>query len=475
MEKTFLIVTLGCKVNQYESDRLARELADMGMVAAKPGEAADCVVVNTCTVTGRAAQQSGQAVRAALRNHPGAKVIAAGCHAKAAPELFAAIPGLSAVCGTSCREKLSALASSLAAGDAPPSRPLVLHGSMEASPFADPGVRPVSGKRSRPFLKIQDGCNARCSYCAVPDARGPSRSMPEEAVRRQLALLFRAGYGEVVLTGIHLGAWGLDLSPGTSLARLLESLARSPETPLLRISSIEPFELSPEIVALARDSGRICPHFHLPLQSGDDEILSLMRRPYTSSRYAEIAAGVRAALPGAAIGADVMAGFPGETDASFARAFDFIEGLPVTYLHVFPFSPREGTPASSFGGRPEAAAVKERCAALRELSRRKKAEFFASLVGSSVEICVEGRSAGSDSTQHSENMDEADRSNFERSISERSGAEPGGPPALPYKGLTGNYAPVEFFSTQALAPGAIVRGIVVAAPPGRALFAKLVH
>ena len=441
MSKTFSIVTLGCKVNRYESDSIASELAANGLIEARPGEPPDFIVVNTCTVTGRAGQQSRQAVRAAIRANPRAVVIATGCHAQTDPDSLSGIENLCAVCGNSHKDKIAALAQGILASGAIPPKALVFRDSIKEGRTPDPSERPVTGLRSRPVLRIQDGCNQWCSYCTVPKARGKSRSMDPETVARHLSGLSESGSCEAVLTGIHIGAWGLDLDPASCLTRLLEGLSEMPGLPRLRISSLEPNELTPGILGLAR-KGFLCPHFHLPLQSGDDGILKLMGRPYTRAQYADIVRGVRDALPLAAIGADVMVGFPGETEEAFENTRLLLEELPLTYLHVFPFSPREGTAAFSMPGRIEPWVMKERTAMLREISRKKRANFHKALEGFWVEICVEGPSSA---------------------------------PSL-WKGLTENYVSVEFESFSPLRPGSLVKGRIAPGPaegPVRAVLEPL--
>lgn len=441
MPKTFSIVTLGCKVNRYESDRLAAELSSLGMTPCSDGEDPDVIVVNTCTVTGRAGQQSRQAVRAAIRANPGAVVIATGCHAQTDPDSLSGIENLFAVCGNSHKDQISRLVQDVLSSGRQESRALVFQNSISDGRGPSSFGPPVTGQRSRPVLRIQDGCSQWCSYCTVPKARGRSRSMDAQTAARHLSALSGAGYGEVVLTGIHIGAWGLDLDPASCLTRLLEDLSEMPGLPRLRISSLEPNELTPGILGLAR-KGLVRPHFHLPLQSGDDGILKLMRRPYTSAQYADIVRGINEALPFAAVGADVMAGFPGESAEAFRNSLEIVETLPLAYLHVFPFSPREGTAAFSMPGRIEPCVMKERTAALREISGKKRAAFSNSLEGLSLEICVEG---------------EASRPSW-------------------WKGLTENYVSVEFESIPPLRPGNLVRGRIASGPsegPVRAVLEPL--
>jgi threonylcarbamoyladenosine tRNA methylthiotransferase MtaB len=394
----FLVTTLGCKVNQCESDALARHLELHGArrIQGKGGgnSFVEVCIINTCTVTQKAAMQSRQAIRQAIRQHPQAQIIVTGCYAQVEPDLIAGIEGVDAVVGHGHKFELPRLIQPQAkVGRSVPHR---LWSPVQAvTAFAHLSVE-AFGHRTRPFLRIQDGCDAFCTYCIVPHARGPSRSMPPHRVARQLAALGVEGFREVVLTGIHLGAYGQDLSPATSLAELLEELSAAGAVAQLRLSSIEPVELTTEILSTVaksqgRQKGRICPHLHLPLQSGDDEILARMHRPYTGALFDDRVLAIRRFLPQAAIGVDTLIGFPGESEGAFENTYQRIEALPVTYLHVFPFSPRKGTPAFHFKERVPERVIKERCRRMRALGEHKKRVFYQSLVGQEVSVLVEGR------------------------------------------------------------------------------------
>jgi threonylcarbamoyladenosine tRNA methylthiotransferase MtaB len=250
---------------------------------------------------------------------------------------------------------------------------------------------PPAGARTRPFLKVQDGCDAFCAYCIVPYARGPSRSVAFQAVLDGVSRLSDQGYQEAVLTGIHLGAYGKDLDPRTSLAELLRAILKRPDSIQVRLSSIEPLELTDEIINLAADSERICRHFHVPLQSGEARILKRMGRPYTPEFYGGRIARIHRLLPDAAIGADVLLGFPGETEADFENTLSFVEALPLAYLHVFPFSARPGTAAWALGGRVPAERIRQRCSRMRQLGARKRLAFHRRFLGRRVRVLTEGR------------------------------------------------------------------------------------
>lgn len=385
----FKFFTLGCKVNQYESDAQALRLQEADLLPAGPDESADLVIVNTCTVTGRAAMQSRQAIRRAVRENPGARVVAMGCYARTAPAEIECIDGVHVIAAAADQPHLLDLALGRRGHSA--GRRQVVDPFSEAGPVR----RPLTGNRSRPFLKIQDGCEAFCSYCIVPYARGPSRSLAPDQAVEDIRRISQAGFNEVVLTGIHLGCYGNDLTPPTDLLALLGRIRAAGAIERVRLSSIEPRELSNALIGFAakadRGPGRICPHFHIPLQSGDDAILKKMNRPYTGGFFAGRVGKILHLMPDAAIGVDILVGFPGETDACFAHTRRLIEDLPVAYLHVFPFSPRKGTPACHFPEKVPAAVVKERCRVMRDIGKQKKHTYYRKFVGQPLEIIIENR------------------------------------------------------------------------------------
>jgi threonylcarbamoyladenosine tRNA methylthiotransferase MtaB len=391
--KRFHITTLGCKVNQCESAALTSFFESDGGSAAQDIDQSDIVVINTCTVTGKAAMQSRQAIRQAIRRNPSATIIVTGCYAQTAPQEIQTIKGIDLIVGHADKLRIAEFARSQQPEAQSPR--LIIKAIHQAEQFdAMPSVSPRS--RTRAFLKIQDGCNALCTYCIVPHARGRSRSMPASDVARHIAKLTMDGFQEVVLTGIHLGFYGQDLTPPTSLIALLTRMAhgtqkaRGIKMPRIRISSIEPTEIETALINLAADpQSCICPHFHVPLQSGDDDVLKRMGRPYRREMFAEVIETVHRMLPNAAIGVDVMVGFPGESDEAFERSYELIRTLPVTYLHVFPFSPRKGTPAEKFSGKVPDNIIKARNRRLRKLGEEKKRAFFKSQIGRTVTILIE--------------------------------------------------------------------------------------
>ncbi len=375
-------VSLGCRVGRADAGSIAASLP-AGFRAAAPGERADWVVVSTCSVTADAASSSRQAVRRAAREHPGARIVVAGCHVAQEGEFLAALPGVSAVVGPRDHRAIPGLllllrdgadagaALALARRDAP---------GWDGAPAAGTGA-------ARPVLKVQDGCDDACAYCVVPLARGGSRSLPIAECLARIASL-GAARAEVVLSGVHLGGWGRDLSPRLSLADLLRAVASARSVRRIRLSSVEPAEFPVEI--LAEEAGAIlCEHFHLPLQSGSDRLLEAMGRPYRAAGYARVVAGVVRASPGAALGADVMTGFPGETEEDHRETLALVASLPLAYLHVFAYSPRPGTLAEAMDGRVPSEVAARRAAELREFSARRWSSFQEGLRGRELEVAVE--------------------------------------------------------------------------------------
>ena len=374
--KKVAIHTLGCKVNRFESESLAQAFQEQGWAPVSFQEAADLYIVNTCAVTAEAQRQSAQAVRSIARRSPEALIAAAGCAAQLFPETFSPISGLDYLFGTGNKseiplsEDFSQKTGSLQIRIQPLSLPGPL--SLEC---------PLPSLRTRALFRIQEGCDAQCSYCIVPQARGPSRSLPPERVKEGLCRLGAAGIQEVILTGIHLGQYGRDLQPPWSLTELLVAVLKAPGRPFLRLSSLEMHEITPGLIALFKMEPRLCPHLHIPLQSGDDPILQRMNRPYSTAEYAELIQRLHSELPLAALGADVIVGFPGEDERTFQRTHDFIAHLPLTYLHVFPYSSRPGTPAALFTGQVSAAEKKEWARRLRALDQEKRFDFYRRAAG----------------------------------------------------------------------------------------------
>jgi len=384
-KKTFRIVTLGCKVNQYESAYLEEAFLEHGWERVKRNAFADVMVINTCVVTGRASYQSRQAIRKAIRENPGARVVATGCYAQIDPEALSEIEGLGLIAGNTWKGRLPRVIFH----EENRERPRILREPFPSKPRFE--VLPVRGHpgRTRAFLKIQDGCRSFCTYCIVPYARGGLRSLDPEGVIEALRRFYREGYREVVLTGIHLGKYGVDQNPPTHLKALLRRIGRANLPLRVRISSLEPEEIDAELVSIVAAEPWVCRHFHMPMQSGDNGVLARMNRKYTAEAFAETVETVHQRLPRAGIGADVLVGFPGETDEAFENTRSRIEALPISYLHVFRYSARPGTPAAGFPDPVPAGVAKERAAVLRDLGRAKKEAFCRSCLGGVYPVIAE--------------------------------------------------------------------------------------
>jgi threonylcarbamoyladenosine tRNA methylthiotransferase MtaB len=377
----YAVVTFGCRVNQADSLALEAELTSRGAEAVA-SERADLVIVNTCSVTASADQGARQTIRRIARVNPNARIVATGCYASRCSDEVGSLPGVAAVVRNDDKSPATffasvseALGERLEATDGPCGRPLA------------PGLM----GRTAWTLRVQTGCEEKCSYCIIPTTRGPSRSRSPEEVRREISAIVAAGYKEVVITGVHLGSYGRDLTPPSSLFSLLQLLTdhgfapreartsgqpQSNRAPLLRVSSLEPMDFPRELLDLP-----VAPHFHLPLQHASDRMLDRMRRPYSIEFYAELVNDLRRRLPHAAIGSDVIVGFPGETDADFEALVSYLEGSPLTHLHVFPYSDRPGTAASELPGKVHGSIVKTRGQRVREISRALSERFRAAQRG----------------------------------------------------------------------------------------------
>ncbi len=382
--KTYKITSLGCKVNQCESDAISRLLNKEGFVQ-KDEAKTDVCIINTCTVTQKASMQSRQAVRRAIRDYPSAKIVVTGCYAQSQPDEILKIKGVYDVIGNSHKNKICEILKS----DHPFESPGLFREDIFGKRIFDDYILTSVNKKTRPFLKIQDGCEAFCTYCIVPFTRGPSRSMSFDKVIKAIKRLSDQGYQEVVLTGIHLGRYGLDLKDKTSLYRLLEKIDSEKLIKRIRISSIEPNELSDEILNLISKSEIICNHFHIPIQSADDEILKRMSRPYNSCDVLKLINKIVDLMPDAGIGADFLMGFPGETESSFLTTHEFIKSAPLTYLHVFPYSPREKTIAYNFTDQIDFKVKKIRCEKIRMLGEIKKKIFYKKAIGKKDQVLIE--------------------------------------------------------------------------------------
>lgn len=378
------IKTLGCRQNQYESDALEESLRHAGHTTVGSSDEADICIINTCTVTKEADADSRQMIRRAVRRNPSARVVVTGCYAQVAAKEVASIPGVDLVAGNSEKARLVELIQRLAEKGPP----LIAVGDIQRNRTFEPLPPPVGASRSRAFLKVQDGCNYRCAFCIIPETRGPNRSQPAEAALRDLRALLAAGYPEVVLTGIHLGTYGRDLPGRSTIAGLVAEMLQVAAPARIRLSSLDPHEVKEDLIGIFARFGNLCRHLHLPLQSGDDRVLRLMRRAYKADDFRRLVEQLAEAVPGIAVGTDVIVGFPGEGEVEFDNTYRLLERLPIAYLHVFTYSQRAGTVAASMPNQVPSPAKAERSFALRSLSERKWKEFRGTQVGQSLTAVV---------------------------------------------------------------------------------------
>jgi threonylcarbamoyladenosine tRNA methylthiotransferase MtaB len=372
----FFVQNFGCRATQADGAALESLLAAKGLDPAAERSAADLVILNTCTVTASADEDVRQAIRRVHRENAAARILVTGCYAQRAPEELAAMPGVEWVVGNSHKTQIAELVT------AAPYHGNIFVGDIFAQhDFLSSPVSDAAGDRTRPNLKIQDGCNNRCSFCIIPFVRGCSRSAPARQVVEQVRGL-AARYREIVLSGINLGRWGREPGSDVRLADLIRLLLAETDVQRLRLSSVEPMDFSDDLLELMAASPRIASHVHAPLQSGCDRTLRRMHRKYRPRHYADRVSRARTLMPAAAIGADVMVGFPGETETDFEESRQFIAGLPFTYLHVFTYSERPGTPAAADPNQVSIPVRKERNRVLRELAAAKNRAFRESMVGS---------------------------------------------------------------------------------------------
>ena len=394
----FYVENFGCRATQADGAAIERQLEDRGLGRARNPHHADIVVLNTCTVTAAADHDARAAIRRIHRENPACKILVTGCYAQRAPQEISDIPGVTWVVGNSHKHVIGEVACGdgsfiplarlspsveLAHGDR---RPLTLVGDIFA--HTELLAAPVFGAgsdKTRPNLKVQDGCDNRCSFCVIPSVRGQSRSLPLGQVLAQVDALVAAGYREVVISGINLGRWGRDFPKPQKFVTLVRALLERTGLEKLRISSVEPMDWSEELIALAASEPRIAKHAHVPMQSGSDTVLRRMFRKYRPWHYAAKIRKIREAMPHAAIGADVMVGFPGETDNEFEATRKLIEDLPFTYLHVFTYSSRPGTRSAQMKGQVPGPVMRERNRILRELAAQKKGEFMRGFVGQTID------------------------------------------------------------------------------------------
>lgn len=378
-DNTYQIKTLGCKLNQFDSAVIEGELHRRRFVSCSSVEDASVVIVNTCTVTAKADAQSRQLIRRIRRDNPGCKIIVTGCYARRSSETLRQFPEVHAVISGSDDEVLNELKDILdipGEKDDPDSR-------KRACFFA-----PYYNGRTRALLKIQDGCDLACSYCIIPQVRGKSRSVSSSVIETQISRLIAQGYREIILTGINTGDYGKDLTPRTSLLALLRRVIRLKDLGRIRLNSLEPPSITNALIDFLSDTGKIAHHLHIPLQSGSSRTLARMKRPRSVKRLSNILERVHKKIPDVGIGADIIVGFPGETDKDFQETYRFIEDSPIHFLHVFPFSKRPNTPASAMREEVHGKVVKERASALRRLAAECGYAFRKSYAGKTLEVIV---------------------------------------------------------------------------------------
>jgi threonylcarbamoyladenosine tRNA methylthiotransferase MtaB len=384
---TVAIVTLGCKVNQFESETLMDDLIQRGYGLVPFGEAADITIINTCTVTHGADFQSRQMVRRAFRSNAKSLIIVTGCYSQSEPDTLAKLKGATYILGNRKKNLIPDLLPLMERGELPR---IQVDDIQNEKVFSDIPIHSFH-RHTRAFLKIQDGCNGHCSYCIIPYVRGQSRSLPPERVLKHLKMLKARGFKEVVLTGIHIGSYGGDLTPPFLLGSLLEQVEKEETPDRIRLSSIEPGDFSPGFISFLSRSRKVCPHLHISIQNGDDEILKKMNRDYDCCFLSDLIHEVHQRIPKVSIGADVIVGFPGETEEKFRNTYNLIESLPFSYLHVFPFSKRKGTPAVHFPQEAGSGEIKKRAEVMRGLERKKRQAFYQQFLHQELEVLVENR------------------------------------------------------------------------------------
>jgi threonylcarbamoyladenosine tRNA methylthiotransferase MtaB len=371
----YAVVTFGCRVNQADSLRIEEDLLRRGAVAAAPADA-DVVVVNTCSVTATADQGARQTIRRIARDNPSAQIVVTGCYATREPADLEHLPNVVRLVTNAGKDRL--VEEVWRSGDDPTTAERFASGDGPCGAAIAPGL----AGRTAFTLRVQTGCEERCAYCIIPSTRGAGRSLPVDAVVKETERVAASGFREIALTGVHLGSYGRDLTPRASLLDLLRALDRCAADVVFRVSSLEPMDCGPALVALiAGSGGRFAPHFHLPLQHASDPVLARMRRPYTLDFYRRLVDGIVEQLPHAAIGSDLIVGFPGETDEDFAANEAYLPQAPLSHLHVFPYSDRPGTEASSMSSRVPAPVIRERGTRLREIGASLTRRFREAQVG----------------------------------------------------------------------------------------------
>ena len=375
--------TLGCKVNQFETEAIEGLFKQRGYQVVEFSSAAEVYVINTCSVTQLGERKSRQLIRRAERQNPEAVIVVTGCYAQASPEQVSAIAGVSVIVGTQDRQRIVDLVE-----EASLKREQIraVTDIMSAREFEDIPLFDVPG-RTRAFLKIQEGCTNYCTYCIIPYTRGPLRSRPLDSIEREARKLIAAGFKEIVLTGIHLGAYGRDT--GHTLTDAVRVLLGIPELVRLRLGSLESVEVPEELIDLMTEDTRFCPHLHLPLQAGDDNVLRLMNREYTAGEYRDLIEKIRIRVPGIAITTDIIVGFPGETEEMFQNTLVLAQTLAFAKVHIFPYSRREGTPAAKFPGQLSNDEKHRRVKALEQIADTAALQYHKQFIGDEMDVLFE--------------------------------------------------------------------------------------
>ena len=390
MTKKIAITTLGCKINQFESAAMTEALEQSGYSMVPFSEIADVYVINSCTVTAKTDAESRRLIRRATRLNPDARVVVTGCYAQLSGDELLNTPGVNLILGNTEKRDIAGFIKGIEELD----RPTAVVSDISQQKSGESATLESFAEHTRAFLQVQNGCDSRCAYCIVPYARGASRSVTPQEALEGIASFVAKGFQEIVLTGIHLGGYGLDLTPQTDLLSLMKSIKEQGLVNRLRVGSVEPTEVPQEMISFMAGSQMVCPHLHLPLQSGSDSVLSRMSRGYDTALFRSVIESLLREIPEICIGSDVIAGFPGETDAEFQETYSFIESLPLAYLHVFPFSQRPGTPAATMKPQVHSRVIKERAEALRLLSERKKNAYAESFVGKELKVLMQKDAGG---------------------------------------------------------------------------------
>lgn len=389
--KTVAFTTLGCRVNQYDTDAMRGLFIQSGYTPVDFDEKADIYVINTCSVTNMGERKSRQLIRKAKRTNEDAYIIVTGCYAQLAPEAIATIDGVNLVIGTNNRHRVVELVEQLESTEKQIS---IVRNIMEQATFEEMPLYGNEIDKARAFMKIQEGCNNYCTFCIIPYTRGKLKSRRVEDIVKEAKRLVEHGYHEIVLTGIHLGNYGIELLEKPNLAHVVKALLEIPGLERIRLGSIESVEVSEELVDLMAKDPRFCTHLHLPLQAGSDHILKLMNRHYNLQEFKDLIARLRSRIPGLAITTDIIAGFPGETDEDFEETMRTVEEIGFTHIHAFPYSKREGTPAATMEDQVPEAVKKTRVALLNSLGQKGLQKFAEQMIGKPAEILIEREEDG---------------------------------------------------------------------------------